>query len=264
MRVGLDTGVEDAKDVVVNPTTGRTQYTGRLLCTAKAVAGCGHGGMVLLSHAAFRALPAADLQSTFGQVINMGEYAFSDPNVEPGAVYQVVAAKMQARLAYSASWGLRSVTQLQAGALQAPMQNASVAFCNVVGAAALLAWDAEVAGRALQLYHQRAAQAMMRAPDAGASVRLGAPQPGYVVEMGEGLCLAAFCSPLRAVGWAVQLVHELLEAPWEPELLANELCEEVAVTSAQGVVRTSIPSGTRDRRRRSVAGEGDFWARLLG
>ncbi len=47
--MGLHSGIQDAADAVLNKTTGRMQYGGLPLALAKAVADCGHGGMILLS-----------------------------------------------------------------------------------------------------------------------------------------------------------------------------------------------------------------------
>ncbi len=246
----MHTGLHDAKDVVVNATTGRTQYTGPLLSTAKAVADCAHGGMVVLSSATFSALPVARL-SSLGTLLNMGEYRFTSELVQPGAVYQVVAPALRPRLSVLEPT-LRTATQLQLGVLQAPVGRISIAFANVVGAAALLAWDAEVARRALELFHHKAAQLMISpagvSPPAGDARRStlslvgvggggGAPQAAsaiadqraYVVEMAGGLCLASFPTSSAAILWALRLVDALLVAEWEPALLAHELCEEVCV-----------------------------------
>ncbi len=246
VRVGVHAGVPDARDVVLNATTGRTQYTGQPLSTAKAVADCGHGGMVLLSSATFAAVPASQLQG-LGYVLNMGEYKFATDLVTPGAVYQVITEDLRPRLAVLDP-ELRSVTQLQLGVLQAPLGQVSIAFVNVVGASTLLAWDAEVAGRALQLFHRRATELLMRPranarqqqqggrvqtlaanePAAHGGGELAAQdQPGYVVEMAGGLCLCAFPTSASAILWALHLLDDLLMADWEPELLAHELCEEV-------------------------------------
>ncbi len=76
-------------------------------------------------------------------------------------------------------------------------------------------------------------QAPPRVPPTGAAASGTNPSaaapapPGYVVELSGGLCLAAFASPGAAVRWGVAMVDDLLDAPWEPELLAHELCEEV-------------------------------------
>ncbi len=275
VRVGVHTGVPDARDVVLNATTGRTQYTGQPLSTAKAVADCGPGGMVLLSSATFAAVPAARLQR-LGLPLNMGEYRFSAEQVPPGAVYQLVEGKMHPRLAVLDP-ELRSVTQLQLGVLQAPVGYVSIAFVNVVGASTLLAWDAEVAGRALQLFHTRAMELMLAlrvdclsgdewpAEPAGPERRATASpgdREGYVVEMADGLCLAAFPTSAAAILWALRLTDSLLAADWEPELLAHELCEEVCVggnrfPSVAAMTRaasaTSTGHGTRESPRLCTA-----------
>ncbi len=49
----------------------------------------------------------------------------------------------------------------------------------------------------------------------------------YLVELADGLCLAAFASPAVAVLWGLQLVEALKHEDWDEELLAHELCEQV-------------------------------------
>lgn len=49
VRCGLHSGISEAGDAVTNKTSGRVQYGGVPLATAKAVGDCGRGGMVLLS-----------------------------------------------------------------------------------------------------------------------------------------------------------------------------------------------------------------------
>ncbi len=69
--------------------------------------------------------------------------------------------------------------------------------------------------------------------------------PGYLVEGGEGLVLAAFGSPAAAVGWALECMEAMRQEEWEPELLAHELCEEVISFGANGgLVEPAIRQGS--------------------
>ncbi len=301
----MHTGLHDAKDVVVNATTGRAQYTGRPLITAKAVSDCAHGGMVLISGATFSALPVSELKG-LGAMLNMGEHRcapralpppsrgvhacgererprprssmcvafsclggarakaekrvrrtshmgtvggpprlprrFSNALAHHGALYQVVAPGMHARLSQFEPALRRSGTvPLQLGVLQAPVEHASIAFVTLVGASTLLAWDAEATGRALQLFQRHANDVLMNP-----SAPLGS---GYVVELAAGLLLASFPDPAAAVMASLHLVEELLHAAWEPDLLAHVLCEEVCVhntsVSVTGLLARTSRSSAR-------------------
>jgi hypothetical protein len=55
--------------------------------------------------------------------------------------------------------------------------------------------------------------------------RLLSAADGYVVELVDGLCLAAFRSAADALLWALRCNKQLLAAPWDEALLEHELCE---------------------------------------
>ncbi|KAJ9532988.1 hypothetical protein QJQ45_018070, partial [Haematococcus lacustris] len=255
VRVGLHSGVYEGSDALLNKTTGRMQYGGRPLAMAKAVGDVGQGGMVLLSQAAFEQLPVAKLAS-FGMLLNMGDYVFTkDESLPATPIYQAFGRGLEHRAAFLQG-PLRASEQLQAGVLDAPLGDVSITFANLVGVGTLMAWDKTLASAALDLYHVHAVNALKRATrllypsfparhsSGGAVSRsrsrqrsvcsyappAGTTDPGYLVELSGGLCLAAFLSPAAALLWALQLRADLLEAPWQEELLAHELCEEVNVT----------------------------------
>ncbi|KAL6747219.1 hypothetical protein V8C86DRAFT_3148514 [Haematococcus lacustris] len=255
VRVGLHSGVHEGSDALLNKTTGRMQYGGRPLAMAKAVGDVGQGGMVLLSQAAFEQLPVAKLAS-FGMLLNMGDYVFTkDESLPATPIYQAFGRGLEHRAAFLQG-PLRASEQLQAGVLDAPLGDVSITFANLVGVGTLMAWDKTLASAALDLYHVHAVNALKRATrllypsfparhsSGGAVSRsrsrqrsvcsyappAGTADPGYLVELSGGLCLAAFLSPAAALLWALQLRADLLEAPWQEELLAHELCEEVNVT----------------------------------
>ncbi|GIM07984.1 hypothetical protein Vretimale_11981, partial [Volvox reticuliferus] len=50
---------------------------------------------------------------------------------------------------------------------------------------------------------------------------------GYLVELVDDLCLAAFTDPAAAIRWGLTVLSHLLSADWSPKLLEHELCEEV-------------------------------------
>ena len=57
---------------------------------------------------------------------------------------------------------LRSIKQLSIGALEAPAGNVTIVFMNAVGARSLLAWDNDVASKALEMY-QKAVMHLLQA-----------------------------------------------------------------------------------------------------
>ncbi len=118
---------------------------------------------------------------------------------------------------------------LQIGALNAPVGQASVAFANLVGASTLLAWDREIAQRAVDLYQQRAVSLLQSTTLLDSN--------GYVVELAGGFCLAAFQSAASAILWALHLTAELLVADWEEELLQHGLCES---PRTEGLMRSTL------------------------
>ncbi len=240
--MGVHSGLTE-EDVATAPGEGRgAQYGGQALVTAKAVCDCGHGGMVLLSEACRRVLVPVSNLAQHGSILHLGDFAFATAAVEAGDVYLAVAPDMQARVPSLLSAPLRGVTQRQPGAPQAPAQSAAVAFVYVVGAAALSAWDAGVAGRAFTLLHRRARLLMgevagrLSVPGSGggggdeedAGGQAGCAYAG--VKLVDGLVVVAFSAPLATLQWSLHLVEALrLSDEWEPALLAHELCEEVVV-----------------------------------
>ncbi len=225
MRVGLHSGLSE-EDVVEDPEKkARTKYVGRALSMAKAVCDCGHGGMVLLSEACYGALVPASGLAAFGHMLHLGDYEFVTPGAPVGPVYWAVAPELQPRVPLLMRQPLRSSTQRDVGALDAPAGHAAVVFVNVVGAAALSAWDAAVAGRAFAQLHEQARRLLSQPcglPDGEVN--------GYAVKTSEGMCLCSFACPRSAVLWALHLVNELkVSVEWEPALLQHELCEEVVM-----------------------------------
>ncbi|KAL6754411.1 nucleotide cyclase [Haematococcus lacustris] len=245
VRVGLHSGVHEGSDALLNKTTGRMQYGGRPLAMAKAVGDVGQGGMVLLSQSAFEQLPVSKLAS-FGMLLNMGDYVFTkDESLPATPIYQAFGRGLEHRAAFLQG-PLRASEQLQAGVLDAPLGDVSITFANLVGVGTLMAWDKTLASAALDLYHTHAISTLQAMPQLlhqlpghggqqPALLPAGTTDPGYLVELSGGLCLAAFLSPAAALLWALQLRADLLEAPWQEELLAHELCEEVAVAQAVDV-----------------------------
>ncbi|PNH10786.1 putative protein phosphatase 2C 55 [Tetrabaena socialis] len=76
-----------------------------------------------------------------------------------------------------------------------------VVFMYVIGAQTLLSWDPAVAGAALSRF-QATVEEQLNAAD------------GYVVELVDGLCLAAFRSAADALLWSLRCGRLLLAAPW--------------------------------------------------
>ncbi|KAJ9533873.1 hypothetical protein QJQ45_026962 [Haematococcus lacustris] len=251
VRVGLHSGVHEGSDALLNKTTGRMQYGGRPLAMAKAVGDVGQGGMVLLSQSAFEQLPVSKLAS-FGMLLNMGDYVFTkDESLPATPIYQAFGRGLEHRAAFLQG-PLRASEQLQAGVLDAPLGDVSITFANLVGVGTLMAWDKTLASAALDLYHTHAISTLQAMPQLlhqlpghggqqPALLPAGTTDPGYLVELSGGLCLAAFLSPAAALLWALQLRADLLEAPWQEELLAHELCEEVAVAQAVDVQQELHP-----------------------
>ncbi|KAJ9532991.1 hypothetical protein QJQ45_018077 [Haematococcus lacustris] len=251
VRVGLHSGVYEGSDALLNKTTGRMQYGGRPLAMAKAVGDVGQGGMVLLSQSAFEQLPVSKLAS-FGMLLNMGDYVFTkDESLPATPIYQAFGRGLEHRAAFLQG-PLRASEQLQAGVLDAPLGDVSITFANLVGVGTLMAWDKTLASAALDLYHTHAISTLQAMPQLlhqlpghggqqPALLPAGTTDPGYLVELSGGLCLAAFLSPAAALLWALQLRADLLEAPWQEELLAHELCEEVAVAQAVDVQQELHP-----------------------
>ncbi|KAG2447205.1 hypothetical protein HYH02_007946 [Chlamydomonas schloesseri] len=133
---------------------------------------------------------------------------------DPIPLYQLLPHRLACRLPFFEP--LRSHSYLSLGLPDAPVGRVTVAFMYVIGAQALLAWNAPVATEALTLF-QNTVASQLNAAD------------GYVVELVDGLCLAAFRSSADALLWALRCGKQLLAAPWSDELLEHELCEEVSL-----------------------------------
>ncbi len=275
MRVGLHSSL--AAEDVATDRLGNVRFGGTALRTAKLLADCGHGGMVLLSHACLGALvPSTRISREFGGMLFLGEFTFdvgSDAQntfsssaqqdaAVAHAVYMALPRELQPRLAVLADRPLRNVTMALAGALQAPISHATVVFVNVVGASTLMAWNAKVASGAFDVLHQHAQRLLLDKGGGGAALsesralassasRDGGLEPqACVVKMVGGLCVVAFHSAATALAWALKLVDELrLVAEWNAELLAHEMCEEVLVPAGLASRAAPRTSNTRARAR---------------
>lgn len=67
---------------------------------------------------------------------------------------------------------LRNATQVSSGVLQAPIHQATVVFCTMVGYATLLAWDKDLATQALAIYNDTATR-LLKTSGANLSLLLG-------------------------------------------------------------------------------------------
>ncbi|KAG2493662.1 hypothetical protein HYH03_008176 [Edaphochlamys debaryana] len=211
VRMGLHTGAA-LNEVAVNKATGRMQYSGGFMTAAKGVCDAAHGGQVVMSPATFRQLPPGCMaRSAF--IMHMGEHVLEEGE-EPDAMYQLLPYCLSCRLPFFEP--LRTHAYLSLGLPDAPVGRVTVAFMYVIGAQGLLAWNPTVASTAMSIFHDTVAQ-QLNAAD------------GYVVELVDGLCLAAFRSPADALLWSLRCGRALLQAPWSDELLEHELCEEVSV-----------------------------------
>lgn len=72
---------------------------------------------------------------------------------------------------------------------------------HAVGITSLRQTDQALASQALAVYHSTAKAALLEAG-------------GYVVQAADGLVLAAFTGPLRAIRWALDTVAACLVADW--------------------------------------------------
>ncbi|KAG2444465.1 hypothetical protein HXX76_001217 [Chlamydomonas incerta] len=143
-----------------------------------------------------------------------GEAPEENEEPEPIPLYQLLPHRLACRLPFFEP--LRSHSYLSLGLPDAPVGRVTVAFMYVIGAQALLSWNAPVATEALTLF-QNTVATQLNAAD------------GYVVELVDGLCLAAFRSSADALLWALRCGRQLLAAPWSDDLLEHELCEEVSL-----------------------------------
>lgn len=248
----MHTGIDNPEDAENDKTTGRTQYGGIPLMTAKTVGDSGHGGMILMTLDTFEKLPSEFLRS-FGMILNMGDYHWPGTAVPPQTVYQVVIEGLEQRLAIMQPV-LRNSVALQRGSLLAPIGDATIVFVNMVGAATLRAWDREVADEAIALYENLAVDLLLGTGsarnshpgrrDSQVSLRAALPNltgdGGYLVELSHGLCLAAFTSPAAAILWSLRLLQRMKVADWSDDILSHELCEQVTV-AVQNSVAVRLP-----------------------
>uniref|UniRef100_A0A7S3VSP0 Guanylate cyclase domain-containing protein n=1 Tax=Dunaliella tertiolecta TaxID=3047 RepID=A0A7S3VSP0_DUNTE len=108
---------------------------------------------------------------------------------------------------------VRSIHQLSHGFLEAPSNSAAICFMTVSYLKALELWNPDVTAAALKLWHTTVQ---------GILIKRG----GYLVEAGDGLCLAAFSRPSSAIRWALECIEACLNADWPAELLETEFGEE--------------------------------------
>lgn len=213
VRIGLHSGVEDRADIKRNAATNRMEYSGEALANARSVCGAAHGGMVLLSEAAFRRLPMEQLADQL-VLCHMGEYTLKGCNQSLG-LYQALDKTLRCRLALFEP--IRFLEQLSSGVLQAPVGSAAIVFMQVVGSKTLLAWNHDMATAALETFYKISQELLLQ-------------HYGYMVECASGLLLTSFSSPAEAIMWSLQVADRMLHQDWPPQLLEHELCEEITVS----------------------------------
>ncbi|KAG2449099.1 hypothetical protein HYH02_005847 [Chlamydomonas schloesseri] len=166
VRVGMSCGVLSEADVLRAPwKNARVQYSGLCMRLAKLVSDAAHGGMVLLSESARRALEATlvNAPEELEKVLRkhqpllawMGAHHLA-PDLPPQQLYQLVSGALLPRLVLLSARPLRTqgVVHPLGGVLAAPVRQAAAARLSVSGVATLLAWNAEVTERALGLLHR--------------------------------------------------------------------------------------------------------------
>ncbi|KAG1676448.1 hypothetical protein FOA52_002268 [Chlamydomonas sp. UWO 241] len=221
VRIGMHSGVEKV-DVELNATAGRVFFTGVPLALTKAIGDAGAGGMVLMTKETFVCLHLDRALKDMGVlVLSMGKHTFTDDTLRGClCVYQAIERQLVPRLAVFEP--LRGLSELQPGAMDAPIGTVCIAFANMVGLATLQAWDKDRADVALDAY---AAVLKQLLHDAG----------GYLVDLtASGQCLVAFHHPLDAVAWGAGLIEVMKHRQWDEELLSHELCEEVLLHEPGG------------------------------
>jgi class 3 adenylate cyclase len=215
VRMGIHSGLSNPMHVTYNKASHRTQYSGNFACTAKTVADAGNGGQIVLSGGAFAQLTAKD-RSRGVCVLLMGEHVLKESQMSQ-PLYQAVVPGLEPRL--ESFPPLRTKELVQDGVQQAPIGTVTVVFMNATGVSTLLGWNAEVAQQSVQLYHRVVSALLPK-------------YLGYVVELADGLCLAAFQRPEQAIAWALAAQAALIDAAWPEALLENELCEVITTTVA--------------------------------
>jgi len=213
VRMGINTGVAES-DVQISKTSARVHFAGAALRTTKAVSDAAQGGMVLLSASAFKSLAACGMLADL-VLLNMGEHELSPDLPTRKTLYQVLPKTLLPRCAFIGP--TRTSRQILAGVLDAPLDEISVVFLNVVGYELLMQWDQDITQAAIDVFQDAVVSSLSE-------------RRGYVVEMKEGSCIAAFADPASAVLWAVHLLEDLKMADWPPTLLQHELCETITFT----------------------------------
>jgi hypothetical protein len=219
VRMGLHAGACDPSHVVTNPATRRTQYSGAFLAAAKHACDAGHGGQVLLTHAAFEQLGMQQPQAAGPAVhlLAMGEHVLEDGTQAAVPLYQAVVPRLAARL--HGFPPLRSRMVAVEGVPAATVGAATIVFMHASGVQTLMAWDMGAARDALRMYHDAVRGALQR-------------YEGYVAELADGLALVVFPRPEGAIRWALEVQRALMAAPWPQRLLEHELCEPVVTAVA--------------------------------
>jgi class 3 adenylate cyclase len=217
VRMGLHSGLSDPTQVVINPTTRRTHYSGSFAAAAKHVCDAGHGGQILLSHSTFeqmglQLLPASSSLDIFA----MGEHVLAANQVSV-PLYQAIVPGLAARL--QSFPPLQSKQLVVEGVLAATVGVATIVFMNASGVQTLMAWDVEVTREALHMYHDKVQRTLQK-------------YGGYVAELADGLALVVFPHPAAAIEWALEVQQRLMAAPWPKKLLEHALCELVVTTVA--------------------------------
>jgi class 3 adenylate cyclase len=215
VRMGIHSGLANSMHVTYNKASHRTQYSGDFASTAKGVGDAGHGGQIVLSGDAFSQLTAQD-HSKGLCVLLMGEHVLKEGEAAQ-PLYQAVVPGLEPRLERFPP--LRTRELVQDGVQQAPVGTVTVVFMNGIGVSTLLGWNAQVAQQSVQLYHRVVSALLPK-------------YLGYVVEMADGLCLAAFQRPEQAIAWALASQAALIDAAWPEALLEHELCEVITTTVA--------------------------------
>ncbi|KAG2496610.1 hypothetical protein HYH03_005431 [Edaphochlamys debaryana] len=148
----------------------------------------------------------------------------------PAALFAASAPELAGRMALLGP--VRGLSQVSCGALDAPVGCVAVVFMHAVGQQALAAWDQALAEAATGVY-----EGVVK----GVLDAFG----GYMVELRDGLCLAAFGSCHAAVAFALTAKDRLVYADWPEELLLHELCETVVLApSGQAGSHYGLPLGT--------------------
>ena len=204
--------------------------TGAFLARAKAVGDAGAGGMICVSSSCFDRIQLSSERCRLDRerkgsklrqaapclFLCMGTHVLRKPTssqdqVRSILIHQAISPSLTPRLALFSP--MRTHEKLELDAMEAPLGKITIAFANLVGVSALMAWDKRQARKALDIFSSVATQLLK-------------DSQGYIVEMTQdGLCLAAFADPLDAVVWAAGLIEVLKHTDWDPELLEHEVRE---------------------------------------